>query len=738
MCGMTNIVNLLLDYNKNPENKEIQLVNNGKSYFLRVVNLTPFSTNRFVRFFQIIARAFHAWQNRNDQEKVESKAFTAAVIYAMTLRCAKLKKDIDIPDLDARVKEAARSCLYGIVGQDLNDMVSKLETLRGAFQQQYGDKLSQPLFKKAVVDEVVVTPRDGTTLENIYNDMARIHTPLLFENNIKLNSNDNSVDNLEKTLIKLVTHLGEADKYVPAYSKAKKKLKEPLTKQQCFNLFLQNINIEDSRLIKLLRLCSQSVPNSLCYNVLVPLLYKLGDANWRSDFDFKNPIIQLLPQGNVSITFKGEIKAEKDGCPNDWYQCKFKIAIECGPDMVISPDKCQAIISDLKISKHLPTQEAERVCFALQPFFAKKADSAYFALQPFYDSAATLWKWDDEPKTDLHGVNVIDRENDFDKVKCDAVRTATIKKLIADFEVPGPHFMTAFTTVPSLVPKLYMDAAKQVRLYKSSASLGSKPTRELLGRFDVLQMPCRLRFDGNGDEYSEVQNMFLVHEAAAINFDDNAEFLRYSTKGKLDEDRYVKDMQKIMGNLLSAQNDRVKHAVWGSFDMDEFLRTLPLKDKSYNQVKLFRLRQRLADAFIEELEKLPELQVHLCLPTSGKQTYNAFMKAIYESSDKIQARVTVYKNGDAADVAQSLAAENGHYSVSLANCAHRNLLGDGWYKIKTSVITQDEKLRMRSHILAGVSLLLNDGAKEKQRSPEFLSDQVKRYSGKVKTVDNSE
>lgn len=283
---------------------------------------------------------------------------------------------------------------------------------------------------------------------------------------------------------------------------------------------------------------------------------------------------------------------------------------------------------------------------------------------------------------------------------------------------------------------------KKVRLYKDRrGTCQSRNQEELLGRFDVVSVPCRIDYDACWNPVdSTSQQFFLMHHAAALNIGESqraSDFKEYSNNGTLDESRYVKDMQSIFGNVLAAQNySGVKHAVWFPFGMGAFLRNLNKCDPSYNDSqKLSNLRQSLAKAFVEELKKHPGMKVHLCLPVSGPgdeatENYNAFISALLAADQQVKNQVTVHINQDATALAQGLANTYGGNEVSLTNGANRKLIGNHWFDdgARTAI---DENIHRRSPISSAIALMLNQDVEPKKRKKDELETTIRKFGGQI-------
>ncbi|CCB91941.1 putative Serine/threonine protein kinase [Waddlia chondrophila 2032/99] len=283
---------------------------------------------------------------------------------------------------------------------------------------------------------------------------------------------------------------------------------------------------------------------------------------------------------------------------------------------------------------------------------------------------------------------------------------------------------------------------KHVRLYQDDrGACQSSNQEELLGRFDVVSVPCRIDYDAFWNPVdTKHQKIFYMHHAAALNIGETqhaSDFKAYSNNGMLDESKYVKDMQSIFGNVLSAQSlSGVKHAVWFPFGMGAFLRNLHKCDPSYNDSqKLSDLRQSLAKAFVEELKKHPGMDIHLCLPVSGPgdestENYNAFISALLAADSQVKSRVTVYTNQDATALAQELANKHGGDQVSLANGANRKLIGNHWFDDR-ALRAIDENIHRRSPISSAIALMLDQDVEPKKRKKDELKTTIQKFGGQI-------
>jgi cell division protein FtsB len=105
-----------------------------------------------------------------------------------------------------------------------------------------------------------------------------------------------------------------------------------------------------------------------------------------------------------------------------------------------------------------------------------------------------------------------------------------------------------------------------------------------------------------------------------------------------------------------------------------------------------------------------------------------FITAISNASDDVKKRIKVYINVDATTLAQKLAKEKGFLSVSLANGANRNLIGNRWFQ-EGAKVAIDENLHRRSADLAAAAKDLNDGFEYRDRAPGELIKRVKALGG---------
>jgi len=294
----------------------------------------------------------------------------------------------------------------------------------------------------------------------------------------------------------------------------------------------------------------------------------------------------------------------------------------------------------------------------------------------------------------------------------------------------GTNYMSLFDrqrSIPEKVHKWF----DHVELYEEGEKI-YKP-ENLLGRFDVLRVPCTMDYDADWNPWCRSdQKRFYVHHGAAINIGESDSAQDYEDycypDGSLNEEEYVCDMGGIIFNLLTAQKESgVTEAVWFPFGMGAFLRHLKEMDPSYNsKEKLFLLREKIAMEFIVQFERVSGLNIYLCLPCGGAkdestENFNAFIHAIALIMDSsFRDRIKICINCDATTVAQGLANELGEYKVSLVNGANRNLIGNQWFGAgaRTAI---DENFHRRSVMASVIAYLLNNGeiSSDSQREDEL-------------------
>jgi hypothetical protein len=266
----------------------------------------------------------------------------------------------------------------------------------------------------------------------------------------------------------------------------------------------------------------------------------------------------------------------------------------------------------------------------------------------------------------------------------------------------------------------------------------------LLGRFDVLAVPCTMDYDANWKKQDhKVQKEFYIHNGLAIHLGGKntlEDWENYKMKnGSFDKEAYLEDMGKIFHQMLAAQEAAgSEHAVWFPFGMGATLRKLPDLDSAYKDRQVFNdLKQEIAEAFVEEVCKFPNLQIHMCLPLDDQhdsdvqQNYNAMVNAFSKAPEKFKNRVSFYINVDATDLAQRLAnLYKDNYKVSLANATNRDTIGNQWSNMNGPQ-SMDDHLYQRSVLSASIAVVLNNGIKIKAtpRKDNDLSDRVKQFEG---------
>lgn len=336
----------------------------------------------------------------------------------------------------------------------------------------------------------------------------------------------------------------------------------------------------------------------------------------------------------------------------------------------------------------------------------------------------------------------------------DRAKYAVLRNLGYGLEVP---FENAYDYSLPIVPEKIKKILKDVCLYVSPDSEGTFRGNNLLGRFDVLQVPCRMAYDENWEPYKEEPKMFYVHNVAALNVgewdgskkiphDFPEDFLDYSTERSLDEEKYLFHMEKIFRNVLLAQKaSGISYSVLFPFGMGAFLRKLPQNDRSYqDKEKMFALRTEIAKVFVKSIVEFSrDLSVHLSLPFSqageeNTENYHAFIRAIREL--KAEKRLEVSLNSDATKVAQSLANRYGEGTVSLMNAANRDhLLGNiWWWDRPVARFAMDENLVRRSEDLPTLSYVINGGVRKRSRDINELVHRVAGFGGSVLSFLESE
>ncbi len=352
----------------------------------------------------------------------------------------------------------------------------------------------------------------------------------------------------------------------------------------------------------------------------------------------------------------------------------------------------------------------------------------------------------------------------------DATRAEVVKMLgdnkVYDFKRDQNSDSARVSHTPDKPTKLFQDAVqtalknkqfskelvddlKKVTLYEDK-SVGKEQTaskKELLGRCDVVAVPCQMKY-GADFKKNQSKNKFYMHYAAAPNIGEKnaTDFVDFSIGGKgtpLNEAKYLTYVNRIFGNELKAQKaSGAADAVWFPLGMGAFLRELPQHDNSYNFQKLGDLRKKIAEEFVKQLDGNANLDmnIHLCLVVSdeeSKQNFNAFMEALSKAPAtgnveklKNQGKIKIYINKDATEKAQELVDQNGEYTASLANGANRGLLGNHYYS-NGAARAIDENIHRRSPASAAVAAVLNDETSPKQRGEDELKNRIQQFGGKV-------
>lgn len=298
---------------------------------------------------------------------------------------------------------------------------------------------------------------------------------------------------------------------------------------------------------------------------------------------------------------------------------------------------------------------------------------------------------------------------------------------------------------PKQISPAIREAIKQVRLHIDPLRDGAfRSCTQILGRFDILRMPCLMDYDDHWNLHQKNNLPFYVFHGAAINIGENGDaedFVDYQNgDGSLDINKYIQDMGIIFENMLKAQWDsQVSDAVWFPFGMGAYLRNLWKVDPSFkdpsldknDDAKLWELRQKIAEEFFKKLSNFPKLRIHLCLPEiendiPTNQNCSAFIRALLKQKKTIRSQVRLYINEDATHLAQKLANQSKAYQVGLVNGGNRNLIGNHWFDdfAKTAI---DENLTRRSIQFATLAFLLNGGAslKERENQEGYLINRIK-------------
>lgn len=284
-----------------------------------------------------------------------------------------------------------------------------------------------------------------------------------------------------------------------------------------------------------------------------------------------------------------------------------------------------------------------------------------------------------------------------------------------------------------LLPPWIQEECQKIVLFSHEEATETR-TKKVLGRFDIIAVPTVMDLDHDWKPYDspDSQIPFYTVHGAAINIGESVgaeDFKDYSIGSALDEAKYLQDMSKVFHLMLSAQEKTgTQEGVWFPFGMGAFLRNLPRNDNSYSDSKkLDALRKKIADQFMVQALQFPKMQIHLCLPVNQQdhtsemtRNYSAFMQAYNENTP---TNMKIHENVDASALAQDLANQSGvPYSVSLANGANRNLIGNHWfgYSAKTAI---DENIHRRSSWLAVFAFLIN-GGKKAPSIDKWITDQL--------------
>lgn len=263
---------------------------------------------------------------------------------------------------------------------------------------------------------------------------------------------------------------------------------------------------------------------------------------------------------------------------------------------------------------------------------------------------------------------------------------------------------------------------------------GDAPTDGTVLGQGVVCYPITMDYGADWKENSGPQTPFGLFSAAAINIGEqhdrpSHDFNAYSrTDGHgrktLDEGKYLEGMKGIVDRMLTAQEDNgVTDTVLFPFGMGAFLRNLSVGDSSYGDPeKMYRLRYKLASAFLEKLQEYPHLTPHLCLPVdfNGDRhselnlNYSAFIEALKDINDsELDDRLILHINSDATAVAQSIANEKDEtgepkYKVGLWNGSNKNMVGHYWYD-DGARLAIEENLFRRSTMAGIIACYLNRG-----------------------------
>jgi hypothetical protein len=363
----------------------------------------------------------------------------------------------------------------------------------------------------------------------------------------------------------------------------------------------------------------------------------------------------------------------------------------------------------------------------------------YVPVQPVSSSSFSAPAWNASLLVDQK-IGVVEKADKYPNISEKhryQVRDTTKESLTKAFNVDHFGDLTAIEHVPNN----FSPYLKKVTLFTTQGDDNKYQTQktQLLGSFDVLAVPCKMDYDSSWNPI-KAKSKFFLHNGAALNIGESSrapDFKDYTIMGKneLDEQKYIAGMGKIFYQMLAAQEKSgATDAVWFPFGMGAFLRHLPKVDANYNDPERFnQLRQKIAQAFVDQVAQFPGLQIHMCLPTdqagtASCQNHNAFMYAFSKAPEKVRKNIKVYINIDATDLAQRLADQKEDYKVSLANGANRNLIGNHWFEDR-ALVAIDENIHRRSTLAAGLALIFNNGIQNKSRQPDALANRVLELHG---------
>jgi len=267
--------------------------------------------------------------------------------------------------------------------------------------------------------------------------------------------------------------------------------------------------------------------------------------------------------------------------------------------------------------------------------------------------------------------------------------------------------------------ELSRDLQNRIRTATMYAQPGgeSRSRRDVLRRFDIVSIYTRMDYQADWTPYpSSPQNiLFPVMYVAAPNIGDSraSDFHDYSSGNppRLNRGRYIGDMGKIFANILYAtQDQRRDEIVMTGFGLGAFIRHLGDKDSTYkDKEKLFHLVRDAAKAFMDEIKKYPNIQVHICIPqptTTHDIGNEAFrnLTAFRKASSNIR-NVHIHVDTDAASFAQSLANQSRNPILIIAG--NRHFFGNHWPDFETAPKAQEENLHRKAYELCATAYLLN-------------------------------